>query len=444
MPQARGSKLRVLAIDIGSSSVKAAVLTGPAPRRVSRQAFKTTYASPRVEVPATAILAGVKRAIADLGHAAKHVDLIVPTGMAPSWLAMDASGRALTPVVTHQDRRSQHEAETIEREIGRARHLAVVGNRPTPGGISSTTAAWFFRHDPQLKRTTTLVGHLNTWLVHLLTGERVIDPSNASFTGLYRTTTLDGWDDDLLAVAGVKRDQLPRVIDGNVVAGRVTTAGARRLGLTAGTPMLAGVIDGSGGLLLAGGKPRTTLNVVGSTDVLAVVTAEPHPFEGLLTRALGVGGQWVTAATVAAAGSAIDWAHRTFFADLSDPAFRREVAKLVRRPVATGLAFDARLAGTRTAVEPVRGTITNLDLGADRRGILSALLDSLARQSGQRFDFLADAGVPFDRLVHTTGGGAATLATVLRPDWPKGLRFKALNEATAGGAWRLAEMATKA
>ena len=436
--------MRVLAIDIGSSSVKAAVLTGPVPTHIARVAFTTRYAGSRVEVPPTAILAAIKQAIADLGDAAKHVDLVVPTGMAPSWLAMDANGRALTPVVTHQDRRSRVEAEAIEAAVGRARHLHLTGNRPTPGGISSTTTRWFVRHAKPVMRHADLVGHLNTWLIRLLTGERVIDPSNASFTGLYRTTNRGGWDGDLIAAATVNGHWLPRVMDANRIAGRITPVGARRFGLTAGTPVLAGFVDGSGGLLAIGAKPGQVLNVIGSTDVLAVVTDRARPLEGLLTRALGVGRRWLSVGTVAAAGTAIDWAHRTFFADLSADAFHSEIGRLVRRSVASDVAFDARLAGTRTAIEPVRGTITNLGLGTDRRDIVAALIDSLARQSGERFGLLDKAGVPFDGLVHTTGGGAAALAKVLRRDWPKGLRFKTLNEATAGGAWRLAEIATDA
>ena len=435
--------MRVLAIDIGSSSVKAAVLAGPKPRQVARRPFETTYVGPRVEVSAAATLTAVKRAIADLGDVAKDVDLIVPTGMAPSWLAIDAGGRALTPVVTHQDRRSQTEAEAIEAAVGRARHLHLTGNRPTPGGISSTTARWFVRHARPVMRQADLIGHLNTWLVRLLTGERVIDPSNASFTGLYRTTNLGGWDGDLIAAATVKGHWLPRVIDANRVAGMVTPAGARRFGLTTGTPVLAGFIDGSGGLLAVGGEPGTVLNVIGSTDVLAIVTDRAKPLNGLLTRALGVGRKWVSVGTVAAAGTALDWAHRTFFADLAVEAFHREVARLVRRPLSNDVVFDARLAGTRTAVESVRGNLSNLGLGTNRRDILAALLDSLARQSGERFGLFAAAGVPVGKLVYSTGGGAAALASVLRRDWPNGHRFKTLTEATAGGAWRLAEMATE-
>ena len=50
--------------------------------------------------------------------------------MAPSWVAMDKRGRAITPIVTHQDRRSVDVAREIEREIGKARHLQLAGVRP--------------------------------------------------------------------------------------------------------------------------------------------------------------------------------------------------------------------------------------------------------------------------------------------------------------------------
>jgi glycerol kinase len=36
-----------------------------------------------------------------------------------------------------------------------------------------------------------LCGHLNTFLHRQITGARIIDPSNASFTGFYETLTQD-------------------------------------------------------------------------------------------------------------------------------------------------------------------------------------------------------------------------------------------------------------
>ncbi|MGC4032978.1 MAG: FGGY-family carbohydrate kinase [Tepidisphaeraceae bacterium] len=431
--------MRVLAIDIGSSSVKVAVLTGRKPKQIERQPFATRYAGDRAEVSAATILAAVKKAIAGLGDAARHVDVIVPTGMSPSWLAMDAAGRAITPVVTHQDRRSHREAVEIEAAVGRARHLHLTGNRPTPGGISSTTARWFVRHTKPAMKNADLVGHLNTWLIRLLTGERVTDPSNASFTGLYRTTNLGGWDGDLIAAARVNGAWLPRVIDANETAGRVTAAGARRFGVTAGTPVLAGFVDGSGGLLAIDAKAGQVLNVIGSTDVLAVVTDRARPLEGLLTRALGVGRRWVSVATISAAGSAIAWTHQNLFADHNEAAFYKLVATLSSQPTTSAVSFDATLAGSRTAIEVASGSITGLTLGTGREEILAAMLNSLAVQSAERFKHFAAARISHGRHALTTGGGDRTLARLFRRDWPGEWTFESIEEATLAGAWKLAE-----
>ena len=110
--------------------------------------------------------------------------------MSPAWVAMDQRGKAITPIVTHQDRRSVKEAVEIEEALGKTHHLSLAGVRPVPGGISSTTFAWFSKHHRSLMKRADLVGHLNTFLIRTWTGNRVVDPSNASFMGLFSTMNL--------------------------------------------------------------------------------------------------------------------------------------------------------------------------------------------------------------------------------------------------------------
>ncbi len=61
-------------------------------------------------------------------------------------------------------------------------------------------------------------------------------------------------------------------------------------------------------MLLAGARKGQLLNVSGSTDVLALCMDKAKPHERLITRALGVGQKWLSVATLAAAGAALDWA----------------------------------------------------------------------------------------------------------------------------------------
>src|SRR5207302_2294909 len=122
-------------------------------------------------------------------------------------------------------------------EVRMDRYLTLAGNLPIPGGISGTTWAWFRRHAPALLRRADLAGHLNTFLHRQMTGGRVIDPANASFTGLYSTLDQGGWNDELCQVVGASPSQLPEVREANQVGGKITSEAARRFGLVAGTPM---------------------------------------------------------------------------------------------------------------------------------------------------------------------------------------------------------------
>ena len=188
----------LLGLDIGSSSVIAGILRGTdVVAEAPRAFFRSHCDGARVEVGPDDLLRAIKKAISGLGDQAKKVDAIALAVMSPAWVAMDRDGKALTPIVTHQDRRSVEIAATIEKRVGKARHLNLTGCRPFPGGISSTTWAWYRHHEPERLRRADLAGHLNTFLHRQMTGARVIDPSNASFTGLYRTLKLDGWSEEL-------------------------------------------------------------------------------------------------------------------------------------------------------------------------------------------------------------------------------------------------------
>src|SRR5262249_25479696 len=157
-----------------------------------------------------------------------------------------------TPIVTHQDRRSQGIAVEIERRVGKQRHLQLSGNRPVPGGLSSTTCAWVLQQEPALMERADLMGHLQTFLHRQVCGTRVVDPSHASFMGLYSTLTLGGWNDELCRAIGVSKALLPDVRDADEIGGTLLPEAARRLGLPQGTPMLVGMIDTGAAMLLAG------------------------------------------------------------------------------------------------------------------------------------------------------------------------------------------------
>lgn len=425
----------LLGLDVGSSSVSAGILRGT---RVLAEAPRVFFPSrcegPRVEVDPEELLAAIRKAIAHLGSRARQVDAIALAGMAPAWIAMDRKGRALTPIVTHQDRRSVAEAHELESKLGEKRHLHLCGSRPFPGGISSTTWAWYRRHQSVRLKRADLVGHLNTFLHRQMTGARVTDPSNASFTGLFETLTLKGWSEELCANLGVSASLLPEIIDGDCIGGEITAETAARFGLRAGTPMLAGIVDGSAGMLLAGAKVGQLFNVVGSTDVLALCTDRPRPHPQLLTRALGVQGKWVQVNTLAAVASALYWARAQFFPEIAVKDFPAELRRLSRLgAVAAGpVRFDPNLAGDRMSIDQRQGAFTGLTLATTRTQMLSAIIEALTHASAARLPLLAATGTKMLRTV-AISGGADRLDQLLHRDWPGRWQRRSLTEATLRG-----------
>jgi xylulokinase len=432
--------MTLLGLDCGSSSIKAAILRdGRVVGQIVRASYQTRFDGVRAELDAAAVLKGLRDVVRQLGPAAlRKIEAIVLDTMAASWIAMDRRGAALTPIITHQDRRSVDVAMRIEREVGKARHLKLSGNRPVPGGISSTTWAWFNQHEPRLMRRVDLVGHLSTFLVRTLTGARVVDPSHASFMGVYSTHSMSGWNDELCTAIGAPRRLLPDILDADRIAGRITPDAARKFALRAGTPITAGIVDTSGALLLHGVRVGQLLNVCGSTDVLALCTDHPKPHERLLTRAVGIGEKrWVQVGTIAAAGSALAWAHRQLFADLSENAFRRLMRQLAHDPIKSSVRFDPYLAGDRTSVEQRTAAFSGLTLSTTRQQMLGAIIESLASASAARIPLLRATGTPMRRDVILSGGLQGGLADVLHRDWPGRWRFQQEDEATLRGLARL-------
>jgi xylulokinase len=423
--------------------VKAAVLVdGKAAAGPVRTAYETTFDGVMVEIAPEKVWGAIRASVNEL--ASGSVDLIGLTSLGPAFIAMDKRGEPLTPLVTHADRRSVKQAAQIEREVGKRRHLEVTGNRPYPGGIASTTWRWYAENEPERLKDADLVGALTTWLHRRMTGERVIDPSQASFMGVYRTTTLDGWEPGLVATAKGREDQLPEVYEANRVAGRLQKEAAGELGLPTGVPMQAGCLDGSAAMLAAIGQdsdePGLLVNSVGSTDVLAMLIDRPKPAPRLLTRALGVGRHWVAVATLASVGTTLAWAQRILFPDLVSADFHALIKQIGTDGDSQGVRFRPYLAGDRSTLNQPRGGFSGLTLATTREHLLAAVLDGLAVASAARVPLLAEVRSPRP-IVFVTGGAAAD---VLYRDWsgpPNGGDWtrRPISEATLAGVAALAE-----
>ncbi len=369
---------------------------------------------------------------------------------------------AVAPAIVWQDRRTSERCRELKASGAEAMLRARTGLLADPY-FSATKLEWLLR-DPVLRRRADrgelAAGTVESWIVARLSGgaAHVSDHTNASRTLLYDLAAR-GWDDELLALFGVSRQLLPRIVPS---AGVVAEAQAEHLGFTLPIAGLAG--DQQAALFGHGCvEPGAAKNTYGTGAFLLLYTgdAPPAPPDGLLaTAACGPRGAlgYALEGSVFIAGAAIQWL-RDGLGLLDTAAGSEALARSI--PDTGGVTFIPAFAGLGTPHwEPeARGTITGLTRGTGRAHLVRAALEAMAfgtadllgamcRGAGLEvaalrvdggasandwlMQFQADLlGVPVERpgLVEMTALGTAALAGIALGVWdaPEGLR------AAAGG-----------
>ena len=137
-----------------------------------------------------------------------------------------AGGRPLHNAIVWQDRRSAEACDRLKAAGAEAPVRKKTGLVLDPY-FSATKLAWLLDHVPgarvRAQRGELAAGTIDSWLAWNLSGGRlhVTDPSNASRTALFDIHAGE-WDDELLALFGIPRELLPRVVRSSVLCGETT------------------------------------------------------------------------------------------------------------------------------------------------------------------------------------------------------------------------------
>jgi xylulokinase len=428
--------MHILALDVGTSSVKAAVLDVAAGRPagpIAHVPHELRHPTPdAAEVSAahlwTAVTTAARQACRDF-PAVAGVGLSVLT---PALVLLDKADQPLGPFWTHLDHRSRPAARQVWATVG-DEFLHTTGNRSLPGGISAVCYRQQLHDDPYLCHRVRSYLHVNGWLALRLTGQRAFDPANASFTGLYGTLTDRQWSSRWCDYFEVDRDWLPAVVDGRTTVGTVRSAAAVELGVPAGVPVKLGTCDTSCAMLAANLKAGEILHSVGTTQVLALLRDLPQPSPRKLTRQLGVGQTFVEVVHNPVGGAALDWLHQLCFREQSDQEFFERTVPAAEKRSTRVLLDPPFLGGDRLEIEACRASFRDVTLATDRLELLAAVLQAMARHHRAALQTL---GVEQrgQRIV-LTGGGAAVVRPLL-PEYDTP-RVEMVEEASLRGVARL-------
>jgi xylulokinase len=436
----------ILAIDVGTQSLRACVIDSDLAMLERQQVPYTPQVISRdkVEIDAEILWNALVQACSRL-KLKNRVSVVTLSTLCPSLLPMDAAGRPLRPIILHLDRRSYRQAQWALRRVGEDAFLNIAGNLPIPGGISATSLLWIRDHEPEVySKKGVCFGHAVTFFLKRLTDRFLIDPSNASFTGLYDTVGYGDWDQRLYGPLEIDRDKLPDVLMSTALAGKLIDAAARPLGLPKNIPVCIGANDTTCATVGAGvTHDGDIMNTSGTVEILVLCLAKPIVSKNHLLRTHAYPGRWLAMRTVGAGGASLEWFRTNFCKEMAREAFYGDYLRQVLAPNKMPEArFYPYLSGDRHRIKRKSGAFTRLTLNTNRDDLLLALAHGIiAFQIESIFEWKKK--VRLSREIYHVGGGASDAYTGYKQGILKDFRFVQLGETTLAGAAKLAIEALK-
>ncbi|TDH34997.1 xylulokinase [Pseudohoeflea suaedae] len=409
-----------LGLDLGTSSVKALLMDdnqsviGSATAALSVERPHPGWSE---QDPANWISA-VRAAVSQLSAAHKsEVAAIKGVGLSGHMhgaTTIDASGRVIRPCILWNDTRSHKEAAELDAD---PRFRKVTGNIVFPG-FTAPKLVWMARNEAENFKRIAKVLLPKDYLRFWLTGETISEMSDSAGTA-WLDTGKRAWDDALLSATGMKREQMPSLIEGTEVGGTLRPEVASELGLPAGVPVAGGAGDNAAAACGMGTvTDGAAFASLGTSGVLFAANDayRPNPESAVHAFCHALPQTWHQMGVILSATDSLNW-----LAGITGKRPSELTSPLGTNVKAPGsVTFLPYLSGERTPHNDaqIRGAFAGLGHEADQNAMTRAVLEGVAFAFRDSLEALGQAGTRLDRVTATGGGSQSrywleVLATVL-------------------------------
>ena len=385
--------MRLMGIDMGTTSVKAAVFDEEL-KMLSSATRDYTLDSHGdiVEFDAEEywriVREEVDKALSEVGIDALAIDTQCET-----LILTDEDGNPVRPAIVWLDNRATEEAAMIEAHFGRQRVYEVTGQPEVTATWPASKLLWVKRNEPEVFAKTKKIFLLEDYILFKLTGRFITEPTLQSST-IYFDIHNTGWWDEMLDFIGVDKATLPEIIPS-----------AREVGEYRGVRVVTGAMDQIAGAIGAGVvKPGLVSLMTGTTMVLFMPSEEVPAYNpaSIVPCHYNYDGKYCLLSWTPTAGMALKWLKNALCESYS---FGELDGLAESVPAGSdGVTFLPYLCGsTMPKYNPrARGSFTGLTTEHTRAHFVRAVMESVACMLKSNLDYL---GLEINEI-RAMGGGA--------------------------------------
>ncbi len=417
--------MSLLGIDVGTSGCKAAVFSeSGCLLALAYEEYNILRAQPGwAELDVPRVWEQIQRTIRQAVSAAAGdpVRALAVSSMGEALAPVTYDRRVLGPSLLNFDVRGTEYLPEWRAALPDERLYRINGN--TLGDqYSLTKLRWIKDHQPDLYAQADTFLLWGGFVPFMLGVEPFVDYSLANRTLLFDLDAAD-WSDELLALAGLDREKLPRPVPTGTVMGEVARGAAEALGLPPGVIVVAGghdqCINGIGCGAIAPGQAMYGMGTF--ICMMPVFSRRPEPAamigQGLNTEHHAVPGHFVSF-IYNHGGSLLRWFRDTF------AGAERAAAQAAGRDIYATLLAELPDAPSRVMALPhwaptgppeyisdSSGVLAGLKLDTPRGEILKGILEGVTFYERACLEMLPAAGITITDL-RAVGGGSRSDAWI--------------------------------
>ena len=414
----------LLALDIGTQSIRAAVVTADGEIRGIAQVKhevdspQANWAQQRPEDWWNETRQAIRDVLADTGVAPDSIAAIAACGQMHGPVGVDENGEITTEwVQLWCDKRCGEQCERLRAEHDEEQ-LAAISSNPVNPAWTGIKVRWHKDNEPAVYDRTRWFLVPKDFINYRLTGVAAADPSEASGSFLWDCRA-DGYSQELADAVGVDLDRFAPVSASHAVIGEVTEAAAEQTGLAAGTPVVAGGGDFPVSMLGFGIVGEgTTADVTGTSTLLATHAPKPliHPAVQNLRHAVD---GWVPFTILDCGGLSMKWC-RDLMSSVGgrELSFEEMIAKARQAPPGSdGLLFYPYMLGERRRENTTaRGGYFGITLNHAAGHFVRAAMEGVALAMGRDVELFRSLGLTIDGVFCVGGGSRNELWNQIKAD----------------------------